>query len=245
MGEEGGHYYDNYTFTTILKDVSGSTSIIYKYEENYTPLASGDSIYHTTTDLSNIRFHNQIMGISGEIITHTKGKNVDVLLNEYINGENTSEEVSTNISNYPFIGNYSIQTIQDVPGVKVFDLFKYSPNNYKFVPIDGNNTTYTGVYKMSNTVYEYYSPGGDSVQLVYTDDKWILSEQNGTDPDTFMPIFVSTNKFYLPPIGVDYKYGQIYNYTYPETNINNGIMNKGGYGNPSDIAVELVLPTLP
>ena len=81
MGEEGGHYYNNYTFTTILKDVSGSTSIIYKYEENYTPLASGDSIYHTTTDLSNIRFHNQIMGISGEIITHTKGVAGFILIN--------------------------------------------------------------------------------------------------------------------------------------------------------------------
>ena len=59
----GDHYFDGNTFTNLLKEISGSTSIIYRYDENYSPLSAVDSIYHTTTDLSNIRFHNQIFSI--------------------------------------------------------------------------------------------------------------------------------------------------------------------------------------
>lgn len=228
MGEEGGHYYDGKTFTPFLKDISGNTSIIYRYDEDHTYLASNNSIYHTSTDISYVRFHNQIMGISGETITHANGKNVDVMLNKYINGDKTDEEVSTDISNYPFIGNYSIQTIEGVPNVKVLDLFEYTADTYTFIPLDTNNTTYNDVYKLTDTHYDRYDQFGAMIQFNFVNNQW-----------------VSIDSILYNPPKPNYSYGRLKNYNYPDINVNNVLTSRGDYGNPKDIANELVLPTLP
>lgn len=232
-------YYDNYTFTTLLKDASGSTSIIYKYDPEHTPIASANSSYHTSTDLSYIRFHNQIfsvdmVGSEQQYITHAYGNSVDASLNIYIDGEKTDGDVLTNISNIPFIGNYSEQTVWENSDVKVLDLFKYYPSSYNFVPINDSDTNYTNAYRISDNIYEDWTNG--QVEFKYVNDKWekfIYGNHTGT------------GVYYNPPIGVDYKYDRIHNYKYPTTNINNILTSRGTHPNPKNIATELVLPSLP
>jgi len=243
MGES--HYYDDKTFTTVLKDISGNTSIIYRYDEDHTYLASKTSIYHTTTDISYIRFHNQIMGISGETITHAIGKDIpDVSLNIYTSTGSYTPDISmVNISGIPFIGYYSSENIQGTSDVNVFDLFQYGPQSYVFVPKNEGETTYTGGYKISNTLYENAS---SNVQLVYTTGHWELyniSDELGNNEPSGL--------YYLPPIGVDYKYSRVESYNYPTTNVNNLVTSRGesessdGKPVPNKIPTELVLPELP
>ena len=72
MGES--HYYDNMTFSRILKrtgtikrpsdgeDVSHSnSSVIYRYDHTWTPLAPEDSDYWKTIDNSYVTLKNQIL----------------------------------------------------------------------------------------------------------------------------------------------------------------------------------------
>lgn len=231
-------YYDSYKFTPILKDASGSTSIIYKYDENYTPLASVGSIFYTTTDLSNIRFHNQIMGISGETITHAIGKDIpDVSVNIYTSNGSIGDISMVNISGIPFIGNYSIQTIQGVPDVKVFDLFQYEPNTFTFTPKDSANPTYTEAVKTSDTEYDDFN---NMVKFTYHDDSTWEASNGGT-------IIGS----YSNPTANSYRYNRIESYKYPTINVNNVLTSRGeseatGWmPDQNKIPNELVLPTLP
>ena len=224
-----GHYFDSKTFTTLLKDISGNTSIIYRYDENYTPLNSNSSIYHTTTDISYIRFHNQIMGISGETITHAIGKNIDVSLNIYTSNGSPPDISSVNISGIPFIGYYSNETINGVTDVNVFDLFQYKATTYTFVPNDSANPTYTEVFKMSDIEYISFP-----TKFTYQNDStWEAYEMDGT-----------LIGLYFNPVP-NYSYNRIESYKYPTRNVNNVVTSRGDYGNPKDIATELVLPTLP
>ena len=236
----GSHYYDDKTFTTVLKDISGNTSIIYRYDEDYTYLASNTSIYHTTTDISNIRFHNQIMGISGETITHAIGKDIpDVSLNKYTsNGGYTGDISMVDITGIPFIGYYSNEIIQDTPDVKVFDLFQYKAKTYTFVPLELDNETYTQAQHLSDTEYEDFTYG---VKFKYVSDTW---EKYSVDN-------VASGTFYSPPTPTNYSYNRIESYKYPTINVNNVVTNRGESESSEwkpikdKIPTELVLPTLP
>ena len=113
MSEGGGHYYDNsgYEFSHILKDASGQTSIIYSYDPNWSPLVSTTDEYWTTSDISKVRFHGQIMTIDKingiqQYVTYATGKDVDISVNEYPNQTISFNNISNiNIKNVPFIGN--------------------------------------------------------------------------------------------------------------------------------------------
>lgn len=228
----GDPYYDSYKFTPFLKDASGGTSIIYRYDENYTPLASVGSSYHAiTTDISYIRFHNQIMGISGDIITHAIGKK-DVSLNIYTSTGEYTEDISTvDISGVPFIGYYSSENIQGTSDVKVFDLFQYEPSTYTFTPKDSTNTTYTHAVKTSDTEYDDFN---HMVKFTYQDDSiWEASTGD------------SSIGLYSNPTANSYSYNRIESYKYPTINVNNVVTSRGtDYNNPKNITTELVLPTL-
>ena len=229
----GDPYYDSYKFTPFLKDASG-TSIIYRYDENYTPLASVGSSYHAITieDISYIRFHNQIMGISGDIITHAIGKK-DVSLNIYTStGEYTGDISMVDISGVPFIGYHSSETINGVQGVNVFDLFQYEPSTYTFTPKDSTKPTYTEAVKTSDTEYEDFS-----MMVKFTsqdhDSTW-----EATEFDTHIGL-------YFNPQANNYSYNRIESYKYPTINVNNVVTSRGtDYNNPKNITTELVLPTL-
>jgi hypothetical protein len=232
-----GHYFDSKTFTTLLKDISGNTSIIYRYDENYTPLNSNSSIYHTTTDISYIRFHNQIMGISGETITHAIGKNIDVSLNIYTSNGSPPDISSVNISGNPFIGYYSNETINGTHDVKVFDLFQYDPNTFTFTPKDSANPTYTEAVKTFDTEYDDFNL---FVKFTSQDDStWEASE------------FGSVIGLYFNPVPNSYSYNRIESYKYPTINVNNLVTSRGEseatewMPDPNKIPNELVLPTLP
>ena len=241
MGDS--HYYDKYIFTSLLKDTLGSTSIIYKYDPDHTPIASANSSYHTSTDLSYIQFHNQIfsvdmVGSEQQYITHADGKSEDVSLNIYIDGKHTGEEVSTNISNIPFIGNYSEQTVWDKPDIKVLDLFQYSPKTFTFVPLVESDLTYTDARFVSNTEYQVYAQEYTlDVDFKYENNKWILYTRN---PSSYE--FESTDISYLPPSS-NYTYNRIDSYKYPDINVNNILTSRGTvYPNPKNITTELILP---
>ena len=226
-------YYDSYKFTPFLKDASG-TSIIYRYDENYTPLASVGSSYHTTEDISNIRFHNQIMGISGDIITHAIGKNIDVSLNIYTStGEHTGDISMVDISGVPFIGYHSTKTINGVSDVKVFDLFQYKATTYTFTPKDSANTIYKEAVKISDTEYDDHN---HMVKFTYQDDSiWEASTGD------------SSSELYFNPVP-NYSYNRIESYKYPTTNVNNVVTSRGESDatdwkpDPNKILTELVLP---
>ena len=235
-------YYDDKTFTTFLKDISGNKSIIYKYDEDYTPLTSNSSIYHTTTDISYIRFHNQIMGISGETITHAIGKNDTVMsLNKYTStGEYTEESLSVDISGTPFIGYYSNETIHGVSDVKVFDLFKYIEDGYLITPInEGETYIVQASFGIENSYIRYGNP---KVVIVYKDN----TSTNGVTITLTGDVTVTTENLDYNQPKPYYSYKRIESYTYPTTNVNNVVTSRGtDYNNPKNIATELVLPTLP
>lgn len=229
----GDPYYDSYKFTPFLKDASGG-SIIYRYDENYTPLASVGSSYHAiTTDISYIRFHNQIMGISGDIITHAIGKK-DVSLNIYTStGEHTGDISMVDISGIPFIGYYSSENIQGTSDVKVFDLFQYKATTYTFTPKDSTNTTYTKAVKTSDTEYDDFN---DMVKFTYQDDSIWEASTGG-----------SSIGLYFNPVP-NYSYNRIESYKYPTTNVNNVVTSRGESDatewkpDQNKIPNELVLP---
>lgn len=223
-------YYDSYKFTPFLKDASGGTSIIYRYDENYTPLASVGSSYHTIEDISYIRFHNQIMGISGDTITHAIGKK-DVSLNIYTSTGEYTEDISTvDISGIPFIGYYSSENIQGTSDVKVFDLFQYDPSTYyTFTPKDPANTTYTEAVKTSDTEYDDFNL---FVKFTYQDDSIWEASNFGTHIGLYSNPTANS-------------YNRIESYKYPTINVNNVVTSRGtDYNNPKNITTELVLPTL-
>jgi hypothetical protein len=234
----GDPYYDSYKFTPFLKDASGGTSIIYRYDENYTPLASVGSSYHTIEDISYIRFHNQIMGISGDTITHAIGKNIDVSLNIYTStGEYTEDTSTVDISGIPFIGYHSTKTINGVSDVKVFDLFQYEPSTFTFTPKDSTHPIYTEAVKTSDTEYDDFNL---FVKFTSQDDStWEASE------------FGSVIGLYFNPVPNSYSYNRIESYKYPTINVNNVVTSRGeseaSEWKPikDKIPNELVLPTLP
>lgn len=239
----GDHYFDGNTFTNLLKETSGSTSIIYRYDENYSPLSAVDSIYHTTTDLSNIRFHNQIFSIdmSGnekKYITQVSGKDVDVTLDITLDTLVKTGDTSTvNIKNVPFIGNYSEQEVLGVPNTKVLDLFEYRPKQYTISVVSGTDTNspYTVTYDDMN----YHNLAkDDTFSYDIKEGKWYISDGDG----------IGNGCFYSTPVGIttSYDYTRIKSYNYPTTNVNNIVANQGiEYLSPKIIANDLNLPNLP
>jgi|TARA_R110002073_G_scaffold196129_1_gene355194 hypothetical protein len=246
MGESG-HYYDNngYEFSHLLRDISGQTSIIYRYDPDWTGLANKDDEYWTTEDISKSRFHGQIFSISNisgetQYITHAIGKNIDVSLNTYSNGSMNQDDISSvNISGVPFMGNYSLQTIEGNEDVKVLDLFEYIADTYTFVPIDTSNKTYTNARRNSDIEYEDTYAFDDLVKIKFINDKW--EKYTSTD----FVNYTATSIYYHSPTP-NYGYGRIYDYNYSDINVNSILTSRGTvYGDPKDIATDIILPTLP
>lgn len=246
MGESG-HYYDNngYEFSHLLRDISGQTSNIYRYDPDWTGLANKDDEYWTTEDISKSRFHGQIFSISSisgetQYITHAIGKNIDISLNTYSNGSMNYDDISSvNISGVPFMGNYSLQTIEGNTNVKVMDLFEYTIANYTFVPIDTSNKTYTNAHRSSDIEYEDTSAFDDLVKMIFTNDKW--EKYTSTD----FVNYTATSIYYHSPTP-NYSYRRIYDYTYPDINVNSVLTSRGSsYGNAKNLADEIILPTVP
>ena len=169
MGDS--HYYDNFTFSHILKrtilvdsktnpgvDISlNSSSIIYTYDPSATPIAR--SFIYDYADISYIRFNNQILSISGEEITQAIGKNVDVSLNQFVDGKNTYETTDVDLSGVPFLGNYSTQQIEEGVSAEVLDLFEYKPTSYTISTTNLDpNIPYTVTYNIFNTTYATTPP---------------------------------------------------------------------------------------
>lgn len=221
------HYFDNETFSHILKrtilvdskqnpgvDISlNISSIIYRYDPSATPIAH--SFIYDYTDISYIRFNNQIFSISGEEITQAIGKNVDVSLNIFVDGKYTSEISSVDISNVPFVGNYSLQTISNTSNIPVLDLFQYKPTSYTISTTNLNpNINYTVTYNSFNTTYATIHPS-EYIEFAYdTINKyWYISPE--TDPVTICS----------DPVPI-YGYTRLQSYTYPDTNVNNIFSNR-------------------
>ena len=245
MGESG-HYYDNngYEFNNLLRDISGQTSIIYRYDPDWTGLANKDDEYWTTEDISKSRFHGQICSISSisgetQYITHAIGKNVDVSLNTYTNGSMNYDDISSvNIYGIPFVGNYSLQTIQGNTDVKVLDLFEYTIANYTFFPIDTCNKTYTNAQRFTDIEYEDTSAFDDLVKMIFTNDKW--EKYTSTD----FTNYTATSIYYHSPTP-NYSYRRIYDYNYPDINVNSVLTSRGSeYGNTKNLSDEIILPTI-
>lgn len=249
MGDS--HYFDNETFSHILKrtilvdsktnpgvDISlNSSSIIYTYDPSTTPTAV--SFTYDYTDISYIRFNNQIFSISGQEITQTIGKNVDVSLNQFVDGKYTSNISIMDISNVPFVGNYSLQTISGTPNIPVLDLFEYKPTSYTISTTNLDpNITYTVTYNSFTASYAT-NPPSDYIEFVYdTINKyWYISPE--TDPVTICS----------DPVPI-YRYTRLQTYTYPDTNVNNIFSNRmissGEYPNMvfsiNNIAEKVKLP---
>lgn len=246
------HYFDNMTFSHILKrsilvdskknpgvDISlNSSSIVYRYDPSATPIAL--SFTYDYTDISYIRFNNQIFSISGEEITQAIGKNVDVSLNIFVDGNYTSDISIVDISNVPFVGNYSLQTVSGTPNIPVLDLFQYKPTSYTISTTNLNpNINYTVNYNSFNNTYAT-NPPSDYIEFAY--DKinkyWYISNPV-SDPVTICS----------DPVPI-YGYTRLQTYTYPDTNVNNIFSNRMiSSGEPPDmvfsinnIADKVILP---
>ena len=257
MGDS--HYYDNMTFSRILKrqstikrpsdgeDVSyNSSSIIYKYDPTWTPLTSSVSDYRNLYEADSTFFSlkNQILSISGEPITVGYGKNVDVSLNKYIDGKKTYNTTDVDLSGVPFLGNYSTQQIEGV-SAEVLDLFEYKIKSYTISTTNLNpNIVYENLY--TNQSFSVYShtiqvPPYTTTQFSYDDstNEWYISNPL-SDPRTICSAPVPT-----------YGYSRIYAYTYPETNVNNIVSDMMVWNSnlgkmiPNMISEKIALPSLP
>jgi hypothetical protein len=229
MSEGGGHYYDNsgYEFSHILKDASGQTSIIYSYDPNWSPLVSTTDEYWTTSDISKVRFHGQIMAIDKingiqQYLTYATGKDVDISVNEYPNQTISFNNISNiNIKNVPFIGNYSQEIINDA-SQDVFDLFKFSYSTYTIKNINNSSETYD--------VHRYDTES----------DMYVTVEPVTNDPLTFYKFsYDGTNWRITSPDGLNeavysspkpnYGYKRITSFSYPLLNTNNICSERGTF----------------
>jgi len=252
MGES--HYYDNMTFSRILKrtatikrpsdgeDVSyNNSSVIYRYDHTWTPLAPEGSDYWKTIDNSYVTLKNQILSISGEPITVGYGKNVDVSVNIHENGKNTYNTTDITISGVPFLGNQSVQTINSET-MEVLDLFEYIITGYTITTTSLDpNIDYTVMYNDWDNTYVTIFPAVFK-QFSYDDaiGQWYIS-----DPLSDPPILCSD------PVPI-YGYSRIHAYSYPETNVNNIVTDRyNGYDPatqkmiPNMISDKIELPQLP
>ena len=232
------HYYDSDTFTPFLKDISGNTSIIYKYDASYSPLAEAGTDYHTITDSSYVQFHNQIFSISTNdtVITHVVGKDEDASYKMYTQiGEISGNDI--NISGVPFIGNYSKQTVEGTPNIKVLDLFEYVTDGYSISPINSGDT-----YVAYKDTSDVYSTSGYPIyiEITYTSTNIVnIIEKDWTDENYANTI--GTNLSYNEPV-TNYKYRRIHDYTYPATNVNNIVSDRLlDTGVPRNIGDELII----
>jgi hypothetical protein len=247
------HYYDNDTFTTFLKDISGNTSIIYKYDASYSPLAAAGTDYHTNTDLSYVQFNNQIFSIADDIITHGIGKITDI---SYSTGFMESlKYFPFDISGVSFIGNYSEQGgvygTNDASMTAVFDLFQYIQNGYTLTPIN-SGITYNGASLDTHQLLPTYQIWSSDVNgdyqndIIYKSDNIvdiILYKLNASHE--WEVVSIDENLNYNEPVKY-YEYSRIHSYDYPDLsgNINNIVINRGEYQNPKQITDELRITTI-
>jgi hypothetical protein len=231
MGEEAGHYYDNsgYEFSHILKDVSGQTSIVYRYYDNWSPLVNKTDEYWTTEDISKSRFHGQIFAISSisretQYISYSKGKpDVDVSLNKYINESWKTIDISAiNISGIPFIGNYSSQTIEGNENTPIMDLFEYKPSSYVIHSLAENND------ESHEVIYNKYLNVYDTLNLVPVDNQyWSFSQLSGTENYYISAPSGYESVLYSKPVAKYDGYTRISEYTSPSYNVNNVLASRG------------------
>ena len=253
MGES--KYYDNMTFSRILKrqstikrpsdgeDVSyNSSSIIYKYDPTWTPLTTSVNDYRNLYEADSTFFSlkNQILSISGEPITVGYGKNVDVSLNNYIDGKDTYNTTDIDLSGVPFLGNYSTQQIEGV-SVEVLDLFEYNIKSYIISTTNLDpKADYTVSYSDWFNAYATIPPA--EFKLFSYDDsttQWYISDPL-SDPRTICSA----------PVPI-YEYSRIHAYSYPETNVNNIVSDRMVLNSitkemiPNMISEKIVLSSLP
>lgn len=238
------HYYDDISYNSILKGISTvkrvsdnadvsyhHSSIIYTYDPDWTPLAPSGSEYHNNDiDSTYRRLKNQIVGISGELITTGYGKDVDVSLNIYLNGIDTYNTSDVDISGVPFIGNYST-IIHGGDSMNVLDLFTYKISYYVMTNISDPDISYNvELYgDKYNTIYP-----AEFKQFSYDADnnEYYMSEPEST-PRTV----------YRRSIG-EYQYDRQKTYTYPSKNVNNTYTERYDKNGVYNINNFITLPSL-
>lgn len=251
----GSQYYDDLSYSRILKGIStvkrlsdsadisyNHSSIIYTYDPDWTPIARVGSEYYNVIDVTYRTLKNQLLSISGELITTGHGKNVDVSLNIYNDGEVTQDVSNVNISGISFIGNYSNQTINGEP-MNVLDLFKYSflgytitttnlePNIEYLTKYDDLTNSYSYTLQVSPYSTTYFSY--DDISGV-----WYISNPL-SDPRTLCS----------DPIE-QYGLSRQELYSYPNINVNNILSERTSYDTitytftPNIITEKIDLPSL-